>query len=148
MFLGRWDWASSQIGFTDDNEYLIEFKKKKPWDVRWSWSLSSWLERKSFKTSLLVFYTSYGILVWELDDLIKVIIIIIIIIVIITYNKGNYAVFWTIVMVIEPLYSHWTIVAQRLWNLSITVSYYCFLAKAEKQTGKTITNCCLDWAIR
>ena len=30
----------------------------------------------------------------------------VIIIIIITYNKGNYAVFLTIVMVIEPLYSH------------------------------------------
>ena len=143
MFLGRWDWASSQIEFTDDNKYLIAFKKKKPWNVRWWWSLSSWLERKSFKTSLLDFYTSYWLLVWKLDDLIMVIIIIII-----TYNKGNYAAFWTIVMVIEPLCSHWTIVAQRLWNLSIIVSSYCFLAKAEKQTAKTITNCCLDWAIR
>ena len=147
MFLGRWDWASSQIGFTGDNEYLIAFKKKKPWNVRWCWSLSSWLKRKSLKTSLLDFYTSYWLLVWQLDDLITVILLIIIIM-IITYNKGNYTVFWTTVMVIEPLYSHWDIVAQRLWNLSITVSYYCFLAKAEKQTGKTITNCCLDWAIR
>ena len=130
MFLGRWDWASSQIEFTDDNEYVIAFKKKKPWDVRWWWSLSSWLKRKYLKTSLLDFYTSYWLLVWQLDNLIMVIIIII------TYNKGKYAVFWTIVMVVEPLYSHWTVVAQRLWNLSVTVSYYCFLAKAEKQTGK------------
>ena len=127
MFLGRWDWASSQIGFTGDNEYLIAFKKKKPWNVRWCWSLSSWLQWKSLTTSLLDIYTSYWILVWQLDDLITVILILIIIIImIITYNKGNYTVFWTIVMVIEPLHSHWTIVAQRLWNLSITVS--CLIA--------------------
>ena len=28
--------------------------------------------------------------------------------------KGNYAVFWTIVMLIEPPYGHWTIVTQRI----------------------------------
>ena len=68
MFLGRWDWASDQIEFTDDNEYLITFEKKKPWDVRWCCSLSSWLERKSLRTSLVDLYTSYWILVWQLDD--------------------------------------------------------------------------------
>ena len=64
----RWDWASDQIEFTDDNEYLITFEKKKPWDVRWCCSLSSWLERKSLRTSLVDLYTSYWILVWQLDD--------------------------------------------------------------------------------
>ena len=68
MFLGRWDWASDQVEFTDDNEYLITFEKKKPWDVRRCCSLSSWLERKSLRTSLVDLYASYWILVWQLDD--------------------------------------------------------------------------------
>ena len=68
VFQGRWDWASDQIEFTDDNEYLITFEKEKPWDVRWCCSLSSWLERKSLRTSLVDLYTSYWILVWKLDD--------------------------------------------------------------------------------
>ena len=64
----RWDWASDQIEFTDDNEYLITFEKKKTWDVRWCCSLSSWLEWKSLRPSLVDLYTSYWILVWQLDD--------------------------------------------------------------------------------
>ena len=52
MFLGRWDCASDQIGLTDDNEYLKTSETKKPWDVRWCCSLSSWLEQKSQSDSL------------------------------------------------------------------------------------------------
>ena len=52
----RWQW------------YLITFEKK-PWDVMWCCSLSSWwLERKSLRTSLVDLYSSYWILVWQLDD--------------------------------------------------------------------------------
>ena len=68
MFLGYWDWASGQIELTDDNEYLITFEKKKPWDVRWRCSLSSWLEWKSLRASLVDLNTSYWILVWQPND--------------------------------------------------------------------------------
>ena len=69
MFLGRLDWTDDQTELTDDNENLITFVKKNPWDVRWCSSLSSWLERKSLlRTSLADFCTLYWWLVWQLDD--------------------------------------------------------------------------------
>ena len=39
------------------------------------------------------------------------------------------------------------IVAQRVWNLSSTVSYYCFLAKAEKhwRNNENLLSILSDW---
>ena len=63
MFLGRLGWTDDQIESTDDNENLITFAKKNPWDVRWCSTLSSWLERESLRTSLEDLYISFWILV-------------------------------------------------------------------------------------
>ena len=61
-------WADNQRELTDDNECLTIFKKKKRWDVKWCCSVSSWLEWKSLRTSLVDLNTSYWTLVWLLDN--------------------------------------------------------------------------------
>jgi len=68
MFLGSLDWTDDQREFTEDNENLLMFAKKRPWDVSWWESLCSWSERKSLITSLVDLNVSYCMLVWAAVD--------------------------------------------------------------------------------